>query len=246
MDLLYGVRQNKSLRPVMSILDYSFNSGTATHELTGDLWESSIVPAYFLPSIGYQVGTGISVNGIPYAPKLPNGMDPVSRGLFYAGIVSTVVLDTDNRYIVFASIPQITPDYIGAVPTTRTINGIPLSTNVTLDAKDVGAATLNRTALWTGAATSATTLTLSDNISNYKRLQLLTTTNAYNNYIVFTEGSQTSTYVSNGWLIPSNYVQAAMFLDGTYGAVRFSSDNQVELVSGFDSSHKLLGIWGVS
>ena len=108
-----------------------------------------------------------------------------------------------------------------------------------------GAATLTRTALWTGAATSATTLTLSDNISNYKRLQLLTTTNQYNNYVVFTEGSQTSTYVSNGWLIPSSYAQAAMFLDGTYGSIKFPADNQVELVSGFDSSHKLLGIWGV-
>ena len=187
---------------------------------------------------------------------------------------------TSNGTLTDSGIPARlpTPAEIGAVPTTRTVNGKALSSNITLDADDVGAvpivspataghlpaltaagkltdsgvvaenvATLKRTALWTGNCTqNEQTLTLSQSVWNFKRLQLLYTTNAYNNYLMMTDGSMTSTTPSAGWTVGGGYNQCIIFQDGTFGAFQFPTETSFRTTHGFDTGHRLLGIWGIS
>ena len=63
--------------------------------------------------------------------------------------VATIIIDSTDRYVIKAPIP----DMSGYVPTTRTVNGKSLATNVTLSKSDLGLGNVENTAIstWTGS-----------------------------------------------------------------------------------------------
>src|SRR5690606_18952850 len=104
------------------------------------LGEDGLVPLAFLPEIG---GGGAPLTEyqtqVASLPDYPATFPPDTSGL--AQVATTgAYTDLTGR----PSIPTTAAD-VGAVPTTRTVNGKPLSSNVTLDASDVSAVPTTRT-----------------------------------------------------------------------------------------------------
>lgn len=95
---------------------------------------------------------------------------PSATSLADADVLSGVQGNTTKKFSLLALktffLGGITPASIGAVPNTRTVNGKALSSNVTLDAEDVGAAeptqigSILLSASWSGAGPYSQTVTV--------------------------------------------------------------------------------------
>ena len=80
--------------------------------------------------------SAITINGISYDGSYPVEINVASSG----GGSITETDPTVPAWAKAATKPTYTPSEIGAVPTSRTVNGKALSSNITLSASDVGAA----------------------------------------------------------------------------------------------------------
>lgn len=96
---------------------------------------------------------------------LPSATNPVD-----ADVLAGVQGNTTKKFSLSALktfiIAAITPGGIGAVPDSRTVNGKALSSNISLDAEDVGAATpsqvgsITLSSSWSGAGPYSQTVTV--------------------------------------------------------------------------------------
>lgn len=85
--------------------------------------------------------TGITIGSTTYTFKDAHGNDLSGMGnLFLTGAYVKVVLDTTNNYAYIQNADTNKYLETNKVPTTRTVNGKALSSDITLTASDVGAA----------------------------------------------------------------------------------------------------------
>ena len=103
-------------------------------QLTNPETNESIYPQTPIKAIINTSGSNLStVNGILKGDGAGN-ITAATAGTDYLKIAPVTSVNGQTGAV------QITADNVGAVPTTRTINGLPLSSNITLTASDVNAA----------------------------------------------------------------------------------------------------------
>lgn len=96
---------------------------------------------------------------------LPSAVSPADADVL-AGVQSNVTKKFSLSAIKAFIIAAVTPGGIGAVPDSRTVNGQALSSNVSLDADDVGAAeptqvgSISLSSSWSGSGPYSQTVTV--------------------------------------------------------------------------------------
>lgn len=139
---------------------------------------------------------------------------------------------------------------VGAVPTTRTVNGKPLSGNITLSAADVGAFAAKCETLYEGVcSTNNTTLTLKYAITNYKLLIVTGTSNQYGTHwaqsnvlpVGESPGEGGRKYVM--WT--SDRGTAKLALGNVNITFKFTTADKLITIEGCSSTASITGVFGI-